>query len=370
MPDRVTTKTAALVVALSLLAAGFSRPARAQEAPAADAPAPLSSPTATLPAPPELPTDDILQPLNPLGVRPHEPPPPVPLDAKQIVEFMDLLHGEFSKRIVDTAEWMDSFFAEENYIKEKNRSYARFRNDFFKEEGARLTYKPAFDVRLALPELERKTHLILSAEPAPTSDPANAPAQTAAERFGAADQSNVTTAVHYIFRSTAQESFFTRAGLQFHNLRPVVFVEPRYRALFPMESWNFRFTQDVLWKSNTSWKTDTRFELERLLPWSLFFRTSLDGIWASRVKGYLYVLAFSVRQPLTRTHALDYAWINSYETRPTGKFMETSFIVRYRHSFWRDWLFFEIAPQVRFPRAENFRSMPGVLFKFEALFGG
>ncbi|HTG00681.1 MAG TPA: hypothetical protein VK654_08855 [Nitrospirota bacterium] len=302
------------------------------------------------------------------GEEQPQPAPGAQPATKKIAGFMDILHGELSRRLVDTAEWMDSFFADENYIKEKNQSYAVYRNDFFKEERANITYKPAFSMRLAMPEFERKTHLILSAEPRNT-ETANAPAQTAGERFGTTDQRSLTTAVHYIFRSTAQENFFVRTGLQFSQFSPVVLLEPRYRVLFPLDPWNLRFTQDVLWKSNTSWQTDTRFELERLLPRDYFFRTSLDGIWSAKVDGYIYSLAFSIRQPLTPTRALDYAWINTYWTRPTGKFMDTSFVVRYRHSIWRNWLFYEFAPQVRFSRPQNFRSIPGILFRLEMFFG-
>jgi hypothetical protein len=296
------------------------------------------------------------------------PAPGPATGTKRFSKLVDLLHSELSRHLVDTAEWLDSFFVDERYIKEKNRSYAVFRYNFFKEERAKLTYKPEFSIRLAMPEFERKTHLIISGEPRNTES-ANAPAQTAGERFGATDQRSLTTAVHYIFRSTAQENFFVRTGLQFSNLSPVVLLEPRYRVLFPLDPWNFRFTQDVLWKSNSSWQADTRFELERLLPHDYFFRTSLDGIWSAKVNGYVYSLAFSVRQPLTHTRALDYAWINTYYTRPTGKFVDTSFVVRYRHSIWRNWFFFEIAPQVRFSRPQNFRSIPGILFRLEMLFG-
>jgi hypothetical protein len=294
-----------------------------------------------------------------------------PFDAKAIAGFFDLFHGELSKQIVDTATWMDSFFADPSFVKEENRSYVRFRFDIFKEERAKITLKPAFNLRLALPQLEKKTHLVLSAEPAQPANDVNAPVQTAGERFGQSEQRNLTTAIHYLFRSTAQESFFMRTGIQFSKLSPVILVEPRYRVLFPFSAWNIRFTQDVLWKSNTSWQTDTRFDFERLLPYdSLFFRTSIDGIWAAKVKGYIYSLSFSLQQPLAPTHALDYVWINTYQTRPVGELTEIAFLVRYRHSFLREWLFFEISPQVRFPRTSNFRLIPGVLFRFEMFFGG
>lgn len=292
-----------------------------------------------------------------------------PLKPEEEPTFVDVLHSGISKEILTTADWMDSFFADENYVKEVNRSYVRFRYDIFKEETVPATFKPAVDMRLALPELERKTHLVFSAEPnEPTTGP-NAPVRTAAERFGTTEQANLTTALQYFFKTTPQESFLVLSGLQFSKNAPVVLFEPRYRILAPYQVWQFRFTQEVLWRTDTAWQTDTRFEFERQLPKDFFFRTTLDGVWASRVIGYTYGLAFLLRQPFGPTHAVDYEWINTYQTRPVNELIEVDFRIRYRHSFWREWLYFEVAPQLRFPRDSNFDKIPGILFRLEMFFG-
>ncbi len=245
----------------------------------------------------------------------------------------------------------------------------RVRYDVFKEQGTSASMKPAVDLRLALPELERKTHLIFTAEPAEPPAGSAAPVQTAGERFGTTEQRNVTTAVHYIFRSSAKESFLVRSGMQFSKFTPVLFGAPRYRALFPLDSWNMRFTQEVLYRTDSGWQTDTRFDFERLLSPDFFFRTSLDGIWAAHVDGYLFSLDFSLRQAIDPTHALEYQLINFYQTQPNGELTEVDFRIRYRHSFWRNWLFFELSPQVRFPRDRHFVDTPGILFRIEMFIG-
>jgi hypothetical protein len=62
-------------------------------------------------------------------------------------------------------------------------------------------------------------------------------------------------------------------------------------------------------------------------------------------------------------------WSNSYQTRPIHELTQVALSVAYRHSFWREWLFYEIAPQVRFPRDRNFDVTPGILFRIEMFFG-
>jgi hypothetical protein len=281
-----------------------------------------------------------------------------------------MLHSEVVRRLLASAVWLDSFFADAEYLKEVNNSYVRFRYEIFKEERSSVTFRPAVDFRLALPELEKKTNLVFSADPAePAAGAAGAPVRTAAERFGTSAQSSVTAALQYIFHQDAQTSFLVRTGFQFVKLSPVIILAPRYRLLMPLDTWAMRFTQEVIWKSRGSWQSDTRFDFERPLPYELFFRTSIDGVWAAQKNGYAYSLAFALHQPLDPTHALDYEWINSYDTYPTGVLTEVALRVRYRHSFLRDWLFFELAPQVRFPRDANFDSTAGILFKLEVFFG-
>jgi len=283
--------------------------------------------------------------------------------------FVDILHGGISQGLLTTAEWLDSFFADERSVKEENRSYIRASYDVFHEDRSPASYKPSFDVRLVLPQLQKKTHLVFSAEPAEAVSGAAAPVSTTGTKVAPAEDRNVTTAFQYFFRETVQESFTIRTGLRFHSGSPVLFIAPRYRSLVPFQVWNFRFSQEAVYRTDTKWQADTIFDLERKLPHDLFFRASAAGVWFENIKGYFYSLSGTLRQPLDATHALQYEWVNSYQTRPVNELAEIALRVRYRQSFWRKWLFFELAPQVRFPRDRNFDATPGVLFRFEMFFG-
>jgi hypothetical protein len=298
---------------------------------------------------------------------PVQPKQSRPVLEKEL-KYVDMIHSEIVRSLLASAVWMDSFFADPAYVREENRSYTRFRYEIFKEERSGPTFKPAFDLRLALPALEEKTHLVIAAEPAVPPSGASAAVRTPAERFGTTPQNTLTTGLQYVFRSDPQVSSVVRTGLQFSKFSPVILIAPRYQVLMPYEIWAVRFTQEAIWRSKGSWQTDTRFDFERQIH-ELFFRTTVDGVWAAQANGYAYGLSFALRQPLTPTHAIDYEWINSWNTRPVGELTEVAFRVRYRHSYLRDWLFFEVAPQVRFPRDANFDSTLGILFRFEIFFG-
>jgi hypothetical protein len=283
--------------------------------------------------------------------------------------FFDTLHGEISQRLLTTAVWLDSYFEDARVEKEINRSYIRVRYDTFQEERAATVYRPTISLRLALPQLEKKAHIVVSAEQPEISTNTPAPAGITEDRIGKPDERNVSTAVHYVLRSTEEQNFVVRSGAQFSHGSPVLFVAPRYRYFVPLAEWGFRFTQEAVWKTDTKWEVDTLFDLERQLPHEFFFRSSLGGTWLDGTNGYFYSLSFSLRQPFDPRHALEYGWVNSYQTRPVYELSEILLSVRYRQNLWRDWFFFEVAPQLRFPRSGNFDGLPGILFRFELYFG-
>lgn len=290
-------------------------------------------------------------------------------DTRDRLPYLDILHHDISQRLLATAVWLDSFFEDERVEKETNQSYIRVRYDVFQEESAEITVRPTIGVRLALPELEKKAHLIITADEPDSTANTPAPAGITGERIGKTDDRNVTTAVHYIFRDTEEQNFIMRTGAQFSDGSPVLFIAPRYRYFVPFTTWGFRFTQEAVWKTDTKWQVDTLFDLERQLPRGVFFRSSLGGTWLDGTNGYFYSLSFSLRQPFGPQHALDYSWVNSYQTRPVYELTEILLSVRYRQKIWRDWLFYEVAPQLRFSRTEHFKGIPGVLFRFEMFFG-
>jgi hypothetical protein len=370
----------------TLLLFGGVPSAWAEETAPGSSEGPVTAPSTTIAPQPEtetLPTscDEPSEPKP--GELPAEETKPLPPEVpalpdlrKTVPEFIDLLHGELSHEFLTTAGWLDSFFGDERYVLEENRSYFRFRYDVFAEEAAATLFKPAVDLRLALPQLEKKTHIVFSAEPSATPAGTGTPVTTPGEAtpatgqsFAAPETRNLTSALLYILRSMPRESIIVRTGVQLSQGKPVIFGSPRYRALIPLGAWDFRFTQEALYRTDTQWQTDTRFDFERKLPHDLFFRASIDGVWLASTAGYTYSHSVSLRQPFGATHALDYEWINVYHTRPSMILTEVAFRIRYRHSFWREWLFFELAPQIRYPEDRKFDDTPGILFRLEVFFG-
>ena len=284
--------------------------------------------------------------------------------------LVDTLHGGISRGFLTSATWLDSFFGDERYEAEINRSYLKVRFDAFREGSTGMDYRrPNFDLRLVLPQLRKKTRLVISGDPNDRDDATPAQPGGPGTNIAQTPERNLTTSLQYFPVETNRSNFSLRAGVKLHNGKLAVLAGPRYRYLVPLDPWALRFTQEFVWSTDQRWQSRTTFDFERTLPDGLFFRMTLEGLWSENVIGYPYALSFLLRQPLDHNRAIQYEWVNSFQTHPTNELDEELLVFRYRQRFWRDWLFFEIAPQYRFSRDRSFDATPGILFRLEMVFG-
>jgi len=314
------------------------------------------------------------------GLQPQTSPtataaPPIALPPgpeRDETDLFDTLHRSLSNGFLSTATWLDSFFGDQRYEAESNRSQLKVRFDAFREDGTGMQYRnPNFNLRLVLPQLRKKTRLVIEGDPNANTDAEapSAPPGATASQLQPTTGNRVTTALQYFPVETARSNFSIRAGVKLHQGKLAALIGPRYRYLIPLDPWDLRFTQEVIWSSDQRWQSRTWFDLERPLPHDLFFRASLQGLWSENVNGYPYALSILLRQPLDRARALEYEWISSFQTSPTNILVEELFVFRYRQRIWRDWLFLEIDPQFRYPRDRSFVFTPGILFRIEMVFG-
>lgn len=282
---------------------------------------------------------------------------------------VDKGHAGTSERVRRLGAWVDRFFADENYEAEVNNSWLRIRLDSFSElyEGTDMDARAR--IHLKVPALNKRLRFEILSPGEPDDLQATGDADAGSQPPGAAEE-KTTAAVSYIYRALEERSIIARLGLDFDGYTPNPYVGGRYRELVPInDDWNFRFTQRVRFYTLEGLESRTSFDFERILEEDMLFRTSLNGTWLQEDPDYFYSLGFALFRPLDENSAVEYQVINSFRTDP-HRLDRITVRLRHRQKIWRDWLTFEIAPQVSFPDDRNFEPMPGILFRLEATFGG
>jgi hypothetical protein len=300
--------------------------------------------------------------------------PVAPRAPEQQEGTSDWAHAKVSKGILTTARWLDSFFYDERFVQEENKTRIKLRLSSFWEEGQEVAYDLGTGIYLAMPGFEDRLALVVSGAEEEDDVIGYRAGGTVPDNktIQGPQKEDVKLGLRYFIQSAQKRNISAILDFRIRNDTLVFVPALRWRESFPLDSWGLRFTQRFRWYSDTGWELPSTLDLERSL-WKVYlFRTSLEGVWSEADeadKGYRYNLNFSLFQPLGVNQAFIYEWINEFQTAPYNRLETIRLKVRYRRRIWRDWLFLEIAPQISYPRDEGFRSTPGVLVFFEAIFG-
>lgn len=282
---------------------------------------------------------------------------------------VDKGHAGASERVQRLGAWVDRFFADENYEAEVNESWLRIRLDSFSElyEGTDLDAKAR--LHLKVPALNKRLRFEILSPGEPDDLGATGGNDTGSPPPGAAEE-KTSAAVSYVYRALKERSIIARLGLNFDGYTPDPYVGGRYRELVSLnDDWNFRFTQRLRFYTLDGLESRTSLDFERALKEDMLFRTSLNGTWLQEYPDYFYSLGFALFRPLDEKSAVEYQVINSFKTDP-HRLDDITVRIRHRQKIWRDWLTFEVAPQVSFGDDRDFEPTPGILFRLEATFGG
>jgi hypothetical protein len=289
----------------------------------------------------------------------EEPPP----------NAMDKGHTGTSEQVRRLGAWVDRFFADENYEAEINKSWLRIRLDSFSELYEGTSVDARARLHLKVPALNKRLRFEILSAGEPDDLEGTGSDSTGSPPPGAAEE-KTSAAVSYIFRSLKERSIIARLGLNFDGYTPNPYAGIRYRELVPLnDDWNFRFTQRVRFYTLDGIESRTSLDLERVLEEDMLFRTSLNGTWLQEDPNYFYNLGFALFRPLDEKSAVEYQLINDFRTDP-HRLDRITVRLRHRQKIWRDWLTFEVAPQVSFPDERGFEPVPGILFRLDATFGG
>lgn len=270
------------------------------------------------------------------------------------------------KQYVDTqvqraSTWADAFFQDPNYEAEAAYSQIRIRPELYYRKEQGLSGRFRFRARINLPNLGRKVSLVAGAD-------------EDSDEISDADDSRNDSAIglqFFVRESSRWNTSFT-AGVKFNEFAG--FVGPRVRFQDVVgEKGSYRITQTLRWQTNNYWQINTRLDLNRVVNDFFFFRQTFDGRWRgerSQEEGYRTQVASVLTQRLSPQSGLQYEFSTIFHTRPDTHVDKYVVAVRYRKKTRRDWLYYEIVPQISFDHDYDYKFNPGIRLRLEIFYGG
>lgn len=294
------------------------------------------------------------------------------LEAEEFEEgtAIDSVHDALAEGVTGAATWFDSFFSDPQYEAELNKTQLKVIFDNFFEEGDGHSFNTRVRLRLAFPGISDR--LVFTAAASPDEDDSidDLEDEDISQDIAGTDEEFAQFGLDYFFANDDRASISGQSGVRFSG-GAAGYFGGRYRRLFELtDTWNFRFIERLRWYTNTGAESITRFQFERLLAEDFLLRLEARGSWFEDEPGYYYNPNVRLFQAIDGPGALEYQWNNLFETKPRHRLDEVQLRVRYRQPVWRDWLIFEIAPQLAFPEDRDYEATPGIMLRVETRFGG
>lgn len=280
-----------------------------------------------------------------------------PVDASR-----DYLSGKFVTFVTD----VDRFFGDERNYQESNKSV--FQVDFTRvmEHGGNRNIVLSARAKLHLPAAEERFRILLETNPDKNITGEPVQGQPVLLDKVVAPES-YAVAARYEKAAESIWHFSTDAGIKIQSgLTPFARMRGSYSV--PLDQWRLKATETVFWFNTIGVGESTQLDLERLLSEPLLFRSSTNASWL-RDRDSL-----ELRQDLSIYHALNERTALLYQASAMGvaepqlQATEYVLLLLYRYRVHRDWLFFEVSPQLHYPKDKNFQSSPQLNLRLEMLF--
>lgn len=255
-----------------------------------------------------------------------------------------------------TAQWMDSFFGNprQDEVLASSELRVTWTNEFIEGE----TGKTRLGLRgnLYLPRLQDKLQLVFEGEP-DSSD------------IAGLESKNASSALRYTFLKSAARTLNVDFGLRGGLSDPRIYTRLWLRKEEQDGKKLQRITPSIAHDSGEGWEATLRLDTETYFLDRLFLRTTTEPGWQEKQHGLTVKQNFSLYRRLSALRYLAIDFLNDMTLRQVDSTLDmTRFRVRHRRNVWRNQLFLEVAPGLRFTKEENYASQLEITFNIEIVF--
>lgn len=311
--------------------------------------------------------------FSPLAAGEEQPVSQTPQTAEEqqtdLLSPIDAPRNYLAEKLVSFARETDRFFGGDRNFQETNQTVVQL--SVAKAMGQLGDYKNVFSGRakLDLPATQKRLHLLLETDPDKNVTGTDTQGQAAATGPAA---TTTTTASGAASGTTTPESYSAAlryekqreeerpkhlsadAGLKVEGFAPRPFARMRGSYSVPLEQWRLKAAQSVFWFNTTGTGETTQLDVERFISAPTLFRASSSATWLVRTHNFDLRQDFTFYQTVSERNALLYQAAIVGVTRPAAQVSDSVLLLQYRHQFRRKWIFFELSPQLHFPKDKGY----------------
>ena len=313
----------------------------------------------------------LLFPLQLFGAEQPDSPAPYVVPQTQKSDRYDSVEkprNYLSGKITRFASDIDRFFGGDRHYQESNQTVIQLNLTGGAGYGNDRNYDLGARINLRLPVTEARLHLLLETDPEKNIITGTTPAQdNAVVRNKIVTPKSLAVAVRVAAEEESVWNFNTDVGIKFPiPVKPFVRTRGSYAAA--LGEWRLKAAESVYWFNTLGVGETTQLDMERIVSDSILFRATTNATYLNDKKN------FDLRQDFSFYHTLDDRTALLYQASAIGvsnpQLQVTDYVALlfYRYRMHKEWLFFELSPQLHFPREKNFKASPAISLRLAILF--
>jgi hypothetical protein len=294
-------------------------------------------------------------------------PPAPPQLIENVISRLDAPRDYLSGRLVGFVSSIDSFFGDDRHYQETNDSVFQIDTTRIMGYGGEHKFVVSGRANVHLPIAEQKLHLLVETNPDTNTatDSRQTPPQPVTQP---ATPQSIAAAIRFVKEEAERWHFSADAGLKFQGLSTKPFARSRASLSVPVGEWRAKLAETAFWFNTIGAGETTQLDFERTISEPVLLRATSSATWLNDKQN------FDLRQDLTLFQKLDERTALLYQasvvgvSRPQAQVMDYVLLMSYRYRLHKDWMYFDISPQLHFPRERNFQSSPMLSMRLEILF--
>lgn len=318
---------------------------------------------------------------SPRAEEPVQPEVPAPVDKTfedrltDMEQEMDTTHDMIEQGILDQVIRLDDFFGNvKTEEQRKTRYQLRWRNSFRVDEDGNV--KPGMTLRanLVLSRISERLRLAITGDDEPDQTTPGLPEDPGNPGFDRTSRNArlVNTEIRYGLIKTPDLDMFLGAGFRV-KIPPEGFVRSRFhytRSLGDLVL--LRFGETLFIKNTSGLGETTEIDLERLFGRATLLRWASAATLSEEFRGMEWGTELSMTRELSPRSAVTLAGGVYGNTRDAALVGNYKIFTRYRRNFLRSWLFYELEPEISWPRNEagQYLAKFAITARIEVVFQG
>jgi hypothetical protein len=274
------------------------------------------------------------------------------LYAENNITLLDRYHDELCHILVDTSNSIDNYFVESNSTEESSTTWAELINSFALENGQAFEKDIRLRLRLSLPKIQKNLHLVFEDE---TND--NTLYDSTKLTNEHLEEKNYYLRLEY-FKYIQQSLNITFAGgLRIRDLHLVPYLNIRAnyelysRDKLESELYNrFRYYTDGEIEDTFEFNMDYSIDDSIDLFWKNQLSYSNKNLFQTIINDLSWIKSLNEREQVRAGVGI----VSSLKNLKQPKSDYTHLHLLYHHLFYKDWIYYQIAPSILWRESNDF----------------